>query len=102
MKFRVPSVSPRPDSPGTGGFRSRGRPEWLKEWLENRGKWLVLDCGCEEAWDEKSMTVLYLFGPEEIQIFCETCQRFAKWKEWISWTQYLNISPAATSDEPLF
>lgn len=103
MKFRVPSAAPGSGSPGAGGgLASRGRPDWLKRWLEDQGKWFLLSCGCRDAWDEKSLTVLHLFGPKETQIFCEQHERFVLWEKWIPFNEYMQLAPAVTPDEPLF
>lgn len=101
MKFRKPAARIEPSGKGFNAGRPRVA-DWLKEWLANQGKWMLLDCGCRDAWDTRSMTVIHLFGPRETQIWCERCHKFVLWKNWTTFNEYMNIPPAVNSPEPLF
>jgi len=102
VKFKKPSVGPAPISPGGGIGRSRGTPQWMLDWIANKGKWCLLSCGCKDAWDDRSMTILYRFGAKSTEIWCDRCQRFVLWVKWIEFTEYKDIAPAVIPDEPPF
>lgn len=40
-------ISPN-DLAGPKGNKSPGRPDWFAQWLRDKGKWVLLECGCIE------------------------------------------------------
>lgn len=36
------------DLAGPKGNKSPGRPDWFVQWLADKGKWVLLECGCIE------------------------------------------------------
>ena len=53
---------------GVKGNKSPHRPDWFVEWLAQKGKWVLLECGCIE--DVHLPTCVTLLTGKRIFIFC--------------------------------
>ena len=85
MKFRTVTV---PDAPtGVRHGHVNGKPEWLREWLANQGRYVMLTCGHKEDLNDSALLIIYVFGKhgKGTDILCEQCNKFvgvkAKWKQ---------------------
>lgn len=53
---------------GSKGNKSPNRPDWFVEWLAQKGKWVLLECGCIE--DVHLPTCVTLLTGKRIYIQC--------------------------------
>ena len=56
------------DLAGPKGNKSPGRPDWFVKWLAEKGKWVLLECGCIE--DVHLPTCVELLTGKKIYIEC--------------------------------
>jgi hypothetical protein len=70
----------RHDKPATddgGGFV--GTPQqrdWLEEWIEKKGCWADLECGCKADLTDRGLLVIGAF--KDAEVLCERHNRFAR------------------------
>lgn len=106
MKFRVRTERPAAASPATG--RSRGRPDWLTEWLANRGQYVKLSCGHLEDLNYGAILLLARFGADKGRcVMCERCNIWVDVEKSVKLEEYFahryGITPSSQiPDEPLF
>jgi hypothetical protein len=94
VKIIRPNESARNTSGGfVGAPQSRG---WLKEWIENKGRWVLLDCGHVEDLNDRAMLIIRTF--DGCTVGCEQCNRFAS----VVKTLQSKTPITETADEPLF
>jgi hypothetical protein len=94
VKFIKPTV---PAGEPSGGYI--GAPEkrdWLKEWIENKGRWVLLECGCIDDLNDRAMTIIKTF--EGCTVGCERHNRFVS----VVRTLSRKTPPVKQPDEPLF
>lgn len=111
MKFRrINDVPARRDS---GGYVSRGRPDWLKEWIANLGKWARVSCGHSVDLNDRSLLIIGVFGfdrknerlaKSRSDILCERCDEFVSVVCPITLMEHMGFqnADAMESTEPLF
>jgi uncharacterized protein YlaI len=94
VKFVRPNV-PAGNAPGghVGAPQSR---DWLKEWIENKGRWVRLICGHIEDLNDRTLTILKTFPGTEV--LCNECNRFVLVKESLRTKR----PPTKIPDEPLY
>lgn len=106
MKFRAPTFRPAAGTPVAG--RSRGTPDWLKEWLEKRGQYVKLSCGHLEDLNYGALLIIARFGLHKGRsVMCEQCNIWVDVTAPITMHEYYahryGITPSSTiPDEPLF
>ena len=95
MRFVQPSDRIRP-SDRSGSFR----PQWLKQWIAEQPKYVLLGCGHK---DDSSIpsTILRGFLQGNVEMFCERCESFQPMRK-ISLHEYANITAIPIPDEPMF
>jgi hypothetical protein len=103
MQFRRPTIpGSSPPSPGFSVDKPTGRPEWFKEWLEDKGKWVELECGHKVDLNERGQLNLVGTKRGDMLTICEQCWQFCAVKRHISHSEYREISAAVIPDEPPF
>lgn len=70
--------------------------EWLKEWIENKGRWVELECGHIDDLNDRALLLIKTF--DGCTIGCEKCNRFVS----IARSLKTKNPPAQIPDEPLF
>lgn len=93
----------RKASPETrGGYtsQSHGRPEWLKEWIANQGRWVRLSCGCSEDLNSRTLTVVGAF--KNSAVYCEKCEQFSAVVRSITVAEAMGIPAKEVPPQPLF
>lgn len=101
MRFKKPFERPIPTSPGIG--RSRGRPDWLTEWLENRGQYVLLSCGHKEDLKYGHLLIIHKFGLDKGRIvMCERCNIWVSVARPITMQDYFGLPALTTHSEPMF
>lgn len=106
MKFRARFERPAATSPAAG--RSRGRPDWLAEWLANKGHYVKLSCGHLEDLNYGALLIIARFGIQKGRcVMCERCNIWVDVEKPITMQEYFahryGITPSSTiPDEPLF
>ena len=78
---------------GPGAHR---RSEWLKEWLANKPRNVVLSCGHHEDLSIPGLIILKAFGEKKVDVLCERCNAFA------TVIRHLKPKVRETPSEPLF
>jgi len=56
------------DLAGPKGMKPPARPDWFVKWLSEKGKWVLLECGCIE--DVHLPTCVELLTGKQIYIQC--------------------------------
>lgn len=109
MRFKAPYVpSDVPDSPPGDIRRERLhyplRPAWLKQWLEDKGKWVKLECGHKENINDRSALVILqkTFGKKNIHVYCETHNAFFAVERALTFNEYRGVAAKPIPDEPEF
>lgn len=106
MKFRRPTAPGDVDAPRSSGSfvgKPNLRPDWLKDWIDNKAKYVLLACGHKV--DLKWRGQITLEGlDEEKGIFtnCQQCDRFSAIERGMSFSEYHGKPTAVIPDEPLF
>jgi hypothetical protein len=76
------------NSPAGGkGNKSPHRPDWFVKWLEDRGKWVQLQCGCIE--DVHIPQCITLLTGKRIYILCPYEHGFQRIKKTLTLGQVL-------------
>lgn len=105
MKIIRPTAG-APLSNAQGGFppvhQSHGRPQWLKDWIADKGRYVLLKCGHKDDLNDQSMIIIRAFGKRQVTVFCERCNDFVHIDKTVGFREYANIHAAAIPDEPLF
>lgn len=103
MRFRKPTLIPAPRTTGAGIGRSRGTPDWLKEWLANRGQYVKLSCGCYEDLTYGALLIIAKFGLQrEKTVYCERCNIFAAVRAKATSHEFFGLPRNHPPEEPLF
>lgn len=109
MKFISPKDKAAPTSPGGGLDWSKytpGRPQWMREWIEDQHHYVMLVCGHKDDITRRGMLIIKaLLGTNrksQYDVFCETCNDFKRVKRNMGKLEYLGITPAEIPDVPLF
>lgn len=104
MQFRRPKDNPgsAPHSPGSFAGKPVGFPDWFKEWLDSKGRWVLLKCGHKADLNERGQ--LYLQGAKrgDILVICEKCWQIPAIERHLSYAEYRGIPTAVIPEEPLF
>lgn len=101
MKFRKPTIGPAPTSSGAGP--SRGRPDWLKEWLENQVHYVQLSCTHYEDLTYGHLLIIAVFGKNKGRIvMCERCNVWVSVVRKASMHEYFGLPAAASTEVPMF
>src|SRR5690349_8595368 len=102
MRFIKP-VDSSPASRGRSSRIPRAKPQWLKEWIEDQGKFGLLKCGHKLNLSARGLTIIEAFGGKKaVQVYCETCNDFSELKRLMKFTEYAGITVPAVPDNPLF
>jgi hypothetical protein len=91
----IRSAVPAGDSSG-GYVDVPQNREWLKEWIENKGQWVELECGHIEDIGDRSLIVIKAF--KGCTVGCERCNKFVS----VVRTMVRKTPPVKQPDEPLF
>ncbi len=104
MQLRRPATPGNaPHSRGSAhGNRPVGFPDWFKEWLEDKGRWVLLKCGHKADLNERGQ--LYLQGAKrgDILVICEKCWQIPAIERHLTYAEYRGIPTAVIPEEPLF
>ena len=110
MRLVRPSITPAAsDHPATDRVRLdrieyRGRPQWLRDWIADKGVYVELECEHKDNINDRSTLsiMVKVFGVKQIQVYCETCNIFRRVvKTPLSTLEYLGIK-RDESDVPMF
>jgi len=104
MQLRRPTtyLGSAPHSPGSSVGKPTGRPEWLKDWIADKGKWVVLQCGNKIDLNERGQILLVGQKKGDLLTICEKCWLFCAVERHISYSEYRGIPTAVIPEEPLF
>jgi hypothetical protein len=85
-----------------GGSGVHQRPDWVKEWIANKGQYVTLECGHRE--DLKNRTLMIkVFGGNDKAVWCYDCEDMSTVVKAIGLYEYHFGYPApAIPDNPLF
>lgn len=74
MKFIKHS---EPAGGNSGGFAGVPQSQdWLKKWIEEKGRWVDLQCGCKEELTDRGLLLIGTF--DDCEVLCERCNRFSR------------------------
>lgn len=98
MKFVRPTAAPR--APGArGAFASPGRPQWLIDWIADKGKFVKLACGHNEDLNDRCLIVV----GKDHAVLCERCNTWTTVEKSINLYEYhTGKEPPVQPDEPPF
>lgn len=105
MKFKRPTqdLGSAPHSQGSFVGKPNLRPDWLRDWIANKGKWVQLACGHKVDLKWPGQYILEgLDGVKEVVTNCEPCGQFSAIERGLSYREYRGIPTAVTPDEPMF
>lgn len=83
-------------SKGHGGV---SRPQWLREWIANQPRFVLLACGHK---DDINIPYTIIFGFPEVQVLCDRCASFQPIRKYLNLQQYAEFAAKPIPDEPLF
>lgn len=102
----VKPFEPTPGKKAGGGLRPHYpiRPQWLKDWIADKGQWVLLSCGHKDNMNDRATIVIRIFGTRNVEVFCERgkCYRFVSIVRLMKFKEYADIPNTAIPDEPLF
>lgn len=102
MRF-VKRLDSAPASRGRSSRIPRAKPQWLKEWIEDQGRFGLLKCGCKLNLSARGLTIIESFGGKKaVTVYCERHNDFAELERLIKPNEYLGITVPAVPDNPLF
>lgn len=104
MQLRRPKASPGsgPHSQGSNVGKPTGSPQWFKEWLEDKGQWVLLTCGDKADLKDRGLTRLEGQKKGDLLVICQKCWQIPAVERHLSYAEYRGIPTAVTPDEPLF
>ena len=102
MKFPRPSAPGDAPHPQGSAFDKPRQGNWLKEWLANKGNWVLLECGNKADLNDNGQTMLVGLEVGELRTICVKCWLYCRVERHISINEYLGIPTAVIPDEPLF
>lgn len=93
----------RRDAPPDFHAKSGGasRPEWLKEWLEDKPAFVLLKCGCKDDIKIAGTVILQQFGTKNVEVMCDR-HSFQTVVRKISLHEFVGITAKPPPAEPLF
>src|SRR5882672_6671756 len=97
MKLHKPGT---PGSKAVGGgnpfapskMTAPGRPAWLKEWIANQHRYVLLRCGHKDDLTERGMLIIRAFGQKDTSVYCERCNAFKGVVRTMKFREYANIT----------
>lgn len=102
MRF-VKRLESSPASRGRTPHIPRAKPQWLREWIEDQGRWGLLKCGCKLNITARGLTIIEAFGGKKaVTIFCERHNEFYELVRLMKFTEYAGITVTAIPDIPAF
>lgn len=94
-------IKPAKAPPGRHESRGSGLPlTWLKEWLENQGKYVELSCG--HMIDLNDRSVAHCMHPTLPMVDCEVHRSWQKIERKVTFHEFAGIRVNPIPDEPLF
>jgi hypothetical protein len=91
-----------PDGGGHGSsHRPQGRPEWLKDWIANQGRWVLLGCGCREDINCRGVMIIHI-GLAENEVYCSKHDLLSPIVKAIKLDEYWQLKLPEQSDVPPF
>lgn len=110
MKFRRPNVNPgSPEYDSQGSFVGKPnqrleRPDWLKEWIDNKAKYVLLACDHKVDLKWAGQITLEGMGDNRNQVLtnCGLCGQFIAIERGLSYNEFKGIPTAVIPAEPLF
>ena len=78
------------------------RPQWLVEWIDEQGQYVLLECGHTESFANVDATLCLLRTFTGLEVICEHCNRFVKVTRAITFTEYENIPLPVYAPDPPF
>lgn len=99
MRFTVrPVGSPESSREGFGGSSVHLPPEWLTEWIANKGRYALLSCGHKEDINHNTILVV----GRDHSILCAQCDEWSTVEKRLTFNEYVDLPPHVIPDEPLF
>jgi hypothetical protein len=105
MQLRRPTTSnpgSAPHSPGSFVNKPTGRPDWFKEWIDDKGEWVLLTCGDKADLKDRGQLILQGEKKGDLLVICEKCWQIPAIERHLSYSEYRGIPTAVIPDEPLF
>jgi len=102
LRRPTPNQGSAPHSPGSFVGKPTGKPDWYKEWIADKGRWVLLKCGHKADLNERGQ--IYLTGdkPGDILVICEKCWQIPAVERHLSYAEYRGIPTAVIPQDPLF
>lgn len=103
MRIVKPIGRAEPGEPDRSARRVHVRaekPQWLREWIEDQGHYVLLSCGHRENMNDRATLIIARISG--VYIVCEKCRDLAAVVKHMKFTEYAQIPAKAETDEPLF
>jgi hypothetical protein len=103
MKFRKTSdalASPAPAR--VSGYPRSRRPQWLVDWIKERGHYVMLACGHMDSFADADTTVCLIRTFPGLELLCSECEQFSKVIKSVSLFDYMGIAKPVNASTPLF
>lgn len=76
------------------------KPQWLKDWIEDQGSYVLLSCGHKTNMNDRASIIIARIAG--VYLVCERCNDLAAVVRHMKFTEYAEIPPKAESKIPLF
>lgn len=102
MQLRKPVQNQGSAPHSSGSLLGKSHGSWFTEWLENKGKYVLLACGHKADLNDKGQTNLIGAKRGDMLTICVKCWQFSRVTKHITFNEYRDIPTAVIPDEPLF
>jgi len=103
MQFKRSPESPAAPIAAGGSHSPRyRRPQWLVDWIRNRGYYVILECGHWESFAEADTTLCLIKTFEGLEVHCIDCDGFCKVVNSLTLCEYMRIPSPVKVSKPQF
>ena len=101
MKIIRPYIPTSPKIRGGRKAPTRTPPQWLQEYIDNQGQYVLLSCGHKTDLNGRSV-IAVVKAFTGTQVLCSICDDFKAVDRQITMSEYFDIPKRVDSEFPLF
>lgn len=95
-------VKPNEPVPAKRGPARRAKPQWLKDYIADQGRWAEFSCKHRANINLQGTLIIAAFGKRHVSVYCERCNDFRSIVRYMKFNEYANIEVTAIPEIPLF